>query len=290
MALLEGVLDRIEKNEALDAAAQPLAAWVRRRFGGTTMKDAAHGVPLGHPAHPSLVLLPAGAFTGAAVLDLVPVGDRVRDILVATGVVTAVPAAVTGLADWSELRPQQQRVGLVHAGTNGVALLCYSASLVASARGRRLRARSWRMVGLTAITAGGFLGGHLAHRLAVGANHAEETPYRVPAGWHRLCAVDDLPGDGVPARRVLDGVPLLVVREGDRVHVLGEECSHLGGPLADGEVVAADGEACIRCPWHGSTFALEDGRVVQGPATSRQPAFGVRIVEGQVQVQSPVNA
>lgn len=75
---------------------------------------------------------------------------------------------------------------------------------------------------------------------------------------------------------------MLVVCEADgTLSALAERCSHLGGPLSEGEV--ADG--CVRCPWHGSTFRLSDGRNVTGPATAPQPAFDTRVRDGRVQVR-----
>ena len=53
-------------------------------------------------------------------------------------------------------------------------------------------------------------------------------------------------------------------------------CSHLGGPLDEGDLV----DGCLRCPWHASMFRVADGTVVHGPATAPQPAYELR-VEGE---------
>lgn len=277
-------LGLLERAAVLDRVGAPLADGVRRVLGPSpALADALHGVPSGHPIHPALVLVPAGAFLSAGILDVTPgTGDAVPT-LIAVGLVSAVPAAAAGLADWSQLHPQQQRVGLVHAGFNGAALVCYSASLLARARGHRAKGRVWALAGLVGISAGGYLGGHLAYRQAAGANHAEQVPHLVPGGWHDLCALDELP-DGTPARRMLGETPLLLLRRGVTVHVLADACSHLAGPLSGGTVADVDGEACIACPWHGSVFRLRDGLVVHGPATAPQPAFDVRVAGGRVSV------
>ncbi|HEX9028813.1 MAG TPA: Rieske (2Fe-2S) protein, partial [Anaerolineales bacterium] len=47
----------------------------------------------------------------------------------------------------------------------------------------------------------------------------------------------------------------------------------------------ADGPSVV-CPWHASNFALEDGRVLQGPATFQQPCLEVRLREGQIEVRA----
>ena len=53
-------------------------------------------------------------------------------------------------------------------------------------------------------------------------------------------------------------------------------CTHQGCPV--GEV--ADGK--IVCPCHGSQFSVEDGSVVNGPATSPLEAIDVAVKGGQV--------
>jgi nitrite reductase/ring-hydroxylating ferredoxin subunit len=80
-----------------------------------------------------------------------------------------------------------------------------------------------------------------------------------------------------------DGVPVLVVRRGQRIFVMAEKCSHLGGPLSEG---AFDG-LTVTCPWHYSKFAIDNGRVLVGPATYQQPCFEVRVRRGQVEVRAP---
>ena len=59
-------------------------------------------------------------------------------------------------------------------------------------------------------------------------------------------------------------------------------CTHRGAPLADGEFAAG----CVTCPWHGSRFALADGRVEQGPATFPQPRFEARINGERIEVRA----
>lgn len=100
--------------------------------------------------------------------------------------------------------------------------------------------------------------------------------------WHSVGLLSALP-DGKPARRFIGETPLVVVRAGSRASVLADRCSHLSGPLSEGDV--ADG--CVTCPWHGSVFSLADGEVVHGPATAPQPAFETRVVGEELQVRLP---
>ncbi|MFJ5548106.1 Rieske 2Fe-2S domain-containing protein [Streptomyces sp. NPDC093225] len=273
-------VERLEHSPRPDG----LAAAVRRVVRAAPLgraRDVLHGVPLGHPAHPLLVQVPIGAWVSAAVLDLLPGEGRAARVLIGVGLGAAAPAALSGWTDWAELPPEQARVGLVHAASNVSALSLYGASLAARARGRPVAGRALAFAGLTCVGVGGALGGHLAYRQAAGANHAEAVPHTVGPGWHRLGPVSDLT-EGRPVRATVDGVEVVVVREPDgAVRMLAERCAHMAGPLSQGEV--ADG--CIRCPWHGSVFRLEDGWNVTGPATAPQPAFDTRVVDGRVEAR-----
>ena len=51
--------------------------------------------------------------------------------LVGVGLIAVGPTAWTGWAEWSAAEPRDQRVGLVHAITNGLAIGVYTASWIA---------------------------------------------------------------------------------------------------------------------------------------------------------------
>ena len=285
-APVDQVVERIENAGPLDPVVKTVRKIINTALKPQGLRDALHGVWLGHPLHPVLTDVPIGAWSAAAILDIVPGTGPASATLIATGCASAVPTAVTGWADWSQLHPQQQRVGLVHAVANGLGLSLYTASLLARARGRSLTGKALSYAGLGAVMAGGYLGGHLVFRQAAGANHTADTIDLFPGGWQPLGRLDDLP-DGQPTKRTIEGVDLLVVRRGQHVDVLSNRCSHLSGPLSDGSFTVDKGQGCIVCPWHGSTFRLADGGVVHGPATSPQQAFETRISGGEVEIRLP---
>ncbi|HMD92147.1 MAG TPA: Rieske (2Fe-2S) protein [Trebonia sp.] len=86
-----------------------------------------------------------------------------------------------------------------------------------------------------------------------------------------------------PTRRMLGDVPVVVIRDGQRIHALADRCSHLSGPLSDGSY--RDG--CLSCPWHGSTFRVADGTIARGPATAPAPVFRTRVTGATIQVCLP---
>lgn len=284
-----GAVSRVAHAQRLDPAARALAGTVRRRLGSGARADALHGVWLGQPVHPALTGLPMGFWTSAAVLDFVPGSARASRALIALGLAGSVPAAAAGLADWSALHREQQRVGLAHGAANAGAWALFAGSLLARAAGRDASGRALALGGLATLTAGAYLGRHLAFPLGAGASHAESVSHLAPLGWHDLCRIHDLP-DGRVTRRQLGYLSLAVLRQGSDVLVLADRCAHLGGPLHQGTLTESGGVPCLSCPWHGSTYRLTDGAVVHGPATARQPAFDSRIAEGGIVQVRPAHS
>lgn len=276
---VHALLDRVEGWSGLDRTVTLVRKGVDRSAGPPAVRDVLHGVPLGHPLHPALAQGSLGFFVSAGLLDALG-QRRGATVLIAAGMASASPTAAAGLLDWSQAHEQQQRVGVVHAAANSIGLAAYTVSLA-----RRLAGRDGRIsayVGLAALGVGAFLGGHLGYRQALGANHAEQVPHRVPPGWSPLCRLDDLE-EGTLQERLLGDEPLLVLRRGAEVTALSDVCSHLAGPLHEGQVV----DGCVECPWHGSRFRLDDGSVARGPATAPVPAFETRVLGGEVQVRLP---
>ncbi|MER7109488.1 Rieske 2Fe-2S domain-containing protein [Streptomyces sp. NPDC000229] len=277
--VLRGV-DRLERWPGADWLIIVVRAAVRAAPLGSG-RDVLHGRWLGHPVHPLMVQVPIGSWLSAAVLDALPGHRRAARTLIGVGLAAAGPAAVAGWTDWAELPRQQQRVGLVHAATNITAVALYAASYAARRRGRVWRGKALGMAGLSAVAVGGALGGHLAYRQASGANHAEQVSHMVEPGWHVVGDVTGIPA-GQPVRRHIGEVAVMVLREATgAVHVLADRCSHMAGPLSEGEIV----DSCVRCPWHGSVFRLADGWNIHGPATAPQPCFDTRIVDGRVEAR-----
>src|SRR3978361_2406756 len=132
---LMGILDRLAPVSARDKVAGPARTAVLAVLKPTALKDFLHGTWLGHPLHPVLVQVPVGSWVSAGLLDAVPPMRPAATVLIGTGVVAAVPAAMAGAADWSEQGPGVRRLGAIHAAANTVALGLYVGSLVARARG-----------------------------------------------------------------------------------------------------------------------------------------------------------
>jgi nitrite reductase/ring-hydroxylating ferredoxin subunit len=275
---LQRVMSRIESATALDRVAEVLeqaGAPIRSR---QRLHSALTGRWLGHTLHPALVLVPAGCWAGAAILDASGPGSAAARRLVGAGVVAAGPAVLTGTAEWIDTGGAERRVGVAHALSNDVAVTAMTLSWLARRRGATWLCVGLAGVGLAAVGLGGYLGGHLAYVRGVAVN---TTAFQSgPDRWQRIVRFDELT-PGAATRVEVDSLEYVAVRRDDGVRVLENRCTHRGGPLNEGEVV----DGCIECPWHGTRFRLDDGEVVVGPGAVPQPAYETRVVEGWVETR-----
>ena len=279
---LHASAERLGGLERLDAPAGAAAKAVQQVVGQGALKDLLSGTRLGHPLHPMLTDIPIGTLASASVLDLLAKerGQPAADVLVALGLLSALPTAAAGAVDWSDSYGPDQRVGAVHAVANVIGLGLYGWSLRARRRGDRRTATALGLAGMTSMAVGGYLGGYLSHSRGVGVNNAfYQHP---PEDW--TAVLDDAAlEEGASARAVAGDATVLLYRANGRIHAIGSRCSHAGGPLDEGDIDAAN--CTVSCPWHQSVFRLEDGSVVHGPASVPQAAFETRVEDGKIEIR-----
>jgi nitrite reductase/ring-hydroxylating ferredoxin subunit len=285
---LMGILDRVADVATFDKAIEPARKAVQAL--PDVVKDALHGTWLGHPLHPVLVQVPVGSWVSAGLLDAVPKLRPAATVLIGTGVAAAVPAALSGAADWSEQGSGVRRLGALHALANTAALGLYVGSLTARRRGRGTLGLVLSYAGLGIASGSAAIGGHMSYAQSSGASHAATAARALTTDWIDLGPLDDLP-EGRPALRTGAGtgveVPLVAVRRGARVDAFIGACSHLSGPLYDGSVEDVRGHECLVCPWHGSAFDLDNGEPRRGPAANPQEKLEVRMEAGRVMARLP---
>lgn len=161
-------LSRVEEFEVLDGPTGAASHFAEQLLGRRGLAEALRGSWLGHPVHPLLITLPIGAWMTSAVLDLVFMDTTAARRLLAVGLAATPPTVLAGWADFPLLDRRQQRVGLVHAATNGVGVVLFSLSYRAYRKERYRTARLFTLFGLTAISVGGALGGHLSYAQGAG--------------------------------------------------------------------------------------------------------------------------
>lgn len=75
-----------------------------------------------------------------------------------------------------------------------------------------------------------------------------------------------------------------IVRHGEQLYAIRDECSHANVPLNEGDVDDEDGVCSIECYLHGSRFSLATGQALNLPATRPVPVYPVRIEGSDIQV------
>lgn len=284
---MEGVLIETLDNPAIDKVAEPLSEAVLESYAaagpaGQAIKNALHGVWLKHPLHPVFTDIPIGAWTTGLALDCAANGNaemrRAATFAIGVGLAGAVGAAATGLTDWSETNGEARRTGLVHGLLNITATTLFATAFALRRRDDHEGGRKYAWAGYAIALGAAYLGGDLVYRQRIGVNHADVDP---PEEFTRVLESAQLP-DNAMVRARAGNAQVLLVRQDGRVCALAHSCAHLGGPLSEGTL--KDGS--VVCPWHGSEFALEDGRVLNGPSTHDQPCFVARERDGHIEVRA----
>ena len=267
--------------EALDGIAERVGKLARAATKPKLLKELLSGTWLGHPLHPVLTDVTIGTLTSAVLLDWLG-GDESRPAarrLIGLGLLSATPVVASGASDWGDAEPGDEsvrRIGLVHATSNALATALFAASYAARRRGDD--GRLLALAGGAALSAGGYLGGHLAFAKGISVDHTVFEDGR--EDWTDVLAESAL-ADGRPRCVEADGTAVMVVRRDGTLYALTDHCSHLGGPLHEGEVT----DTTITCPLHASVFALQDGALIHGPAAYPQPAWDARARAGRVEVR-----
>ncbi len=252
---------------------------------GQAVKNALHGVWLGHPLHSAITDVPVGSWTTAAVLDLLEAGGQNQygagaDAAVAVGLVGAVGSAVTGLTDWSDTQGKPQRVGALHGLLNATAATLYTASYIARKKRNRGLGRALAFAGYGLVIASAYLGGAISYRQRIGVDHSPDADNDLPQDFKAALPSSELV-EGQPKKATVDGTDIFLLKRGNEIFALANKCSHLGGPLSEGEIK----DSSVICPWHGSRFCLRTGAVLDGPATHPQPKLDVTVKDGQILVR-----
>jgi nitrite reductase/ring-hydroxylating ferredoxin subunit/uncharacterized membrane protein len=286
----------------LERGARPLrglsngiAGATRAVFGvlgtpGRYLQDFLNGVWLGHSLHAVLVDVVVGGATAALLLDLLRVVFGVEGLETATtwivGLVwlAGIGAILTGLTDFKDTSADTvtRDVTGLHGVINIVGLGGFAFSTMQRLNGNHDAGFWGLLVGYAIISVGAYIGGHVVYKYGYTVNANAFSRGKRAKEFTPVLPAADLP-ENTPTKATFGSTAVLLVRRGDVVHALKNTCSHLGGPLSEGQL--RDGE--IECPWHRSVFRLEDGSVVHGPATSRQVSYRARINDGQVELQGP---
>ncbi len=247
-----------------------------------------------HPLHPMLIAFPIGLLVTSLAFDLIA---RWRDIpqlwsagwyCIIAGLVGAAVAVIPGTIDLFSVIPPDSSArtrGYQHAITNIFAVVAFisdaayrggpaappdNTSLILSA------------IGVMLLGLSGWLGSTLVYRNQIGVErlYANAAPQREISldTWDKpVCKEKDLK-EGQLMLAQVQGARIAVGRCAEGLVAFSDQCTHKGGPLSDGALVGC----IVQCPWHGSQFDVQTGKVVNGPATKSIPTYEVETRDGEV--------
>lgn len=288
---MKSVLEIIDKQEWLDKTGETIQPKILNAFkaggkAGNKIKNFLHGKWLGHPVHPMVTDIPLGAWTTAIILDTFELYGNSQykpgaDAAVNIGLVGAAGSAISGLTDWTGTTDIERKTGLVHGLLNmGATALYITSALLRKNKNSRKKAIMFSMLGYGITVVSSYLGGTLVYNKQMGVNHTA-LPMGYPEKFKAVLPEKKLKEGQMKCVRA-EQVDVLLVKKNNKIYAIANTCSHLGGPLSEGDLL----ENCsVRCPWHQSVFSLEDGSVIDGPATQPQPKFDVRVRNGNIEVK-----
>ena len=80
----------------------------------------------------------------------------------------------------------------------------------------------------------------------------------------------------------VNGERVCVANVEGKYYAIGNVCTHVGGPLAEGKLEGFE----VECPWHGSKFDIRTGKVVRPPAMREEPTYEVKVEDNNILIKS----
>lgn len=90
--------------------------------------------------------------------------------------------------------------------------------------------------------------------------------------FKKVATVDEVPPGEMKLVEV-DGQDVVLTNVGGAFYAFDAQCTHQGGPLADGFLV----NDVVECPWHGGQFNVKTGEVVGPPPARPIPTYSVQV-------------
>lgn len=248
-----------------------------------------------HPLHPILVSFPIAFFIGTLgfdVLGLLYNQNEFHNIamyLTIAGIGFALLAAVPGIIDYIFIVPPKssaKRRATNHALINLLMLMIFGVAL--ALRFQENIALSLitglEVAGVILLSISGWLGGTLVYRNQIGVDiryadagkwkeeYINTTEKEIPVADAGELKTNQMKLVHVNGKRI-------VIANTEKGYVaFDDHCTHRGGSLAAGAMICGT----VQCPWHGSQFDVNTGKLMAGPAKENIKTFNVKQVGDKI--------
>ena len=96
----------------------------------------------------------------------------------------------------------------------------------------------------------------------------------------KVAMVDDLAPGQAKCVEVNDK-EIALFNIGGSFYAIDNTCTHVGGPLSEGELEGAQ----VTCPWHGGVFDVTTGEVLGPPPGRAVNRYNVRVEGSDIEVE-----
>ena len=101
------------------------------------------------------------------------------------------------------------------------------------------------------------------------------------AGFERVARLSDIPPNGLLAVRMSNGHRVCLIKLGDEVRGIADNCTHRDFALSEGDL---HDDGTVECAWHGAQFDSASGEATQGPAYKPVVRYTVRLSDSDIWV------
>ncbi|MDQ1390844.1 MAG: nitrite reductase small subunit [Acidobacteriaceae bacterium] len=77
------------------------------------------------------------------------------------------------------------------------------------------------------------------------------------------------------------GKEIALFNVGGVFHAIDNSCTHVGGPLCEGEIDGTE----VTCPWHGAIFDVTTGAALGPPAGAAVARYNVRTEGPDIEIE-----
>ncbi|MFN6946049.1 MAG: DUF2231 domain-containing protein [Cytophagaceae bacterium] len=255
-----------------------------------------------HPIHPMLVVFPLGLLIGALIFDVLAILSENNSFwqtgkhLTAAGVIGGFMAAIPGIIDYKHTVPPKSSAksrALKHGIVNTLALVLFILSYIirvelietALEDSSVYGVLGLEIAGAGLLTIGGWMGGTLAYRNQIGVDHR----YANAGKWNET-HIEPKPGEilAIASTNEIETDQMKLVHLGEKRIVVAkteegyvafdDRCTHKGASMAGGSMMCGT----VQCPWHGSQFDVNNGKVKAGPAKEPIKTYKIEVRNGNI--------